>query len=121
MSDVDEYDEYFFSIDLTDILAAEAASGLIALPLSGSTNATPYETPQSSQPSTPLGIASVLGDEFDSYDLSEFTAEELANVDALVLMNWWLVSSTPAGVGWIRLRTNVPVSDRKTGIDSTNT
>ncbi|EIW59588.1 uncharacterized protein TRAVEDRAFT_71603 [Trametes versicolor FP-101664 SS1] len=78
MPDTDEYDAFYSPIDHQDLVDIEVAA-ISAHTLRETTPSTP--TPQSSQESQ---LEQSLPDEFDSYDFSEFTAEDFEHIDALV-------------------------------------
>lgn len=89
MPDTDEYDAFYSPIDHQDLVDIEVAA-ISAHTLRETTPSTP--TPQSSQESQ---LEQSLPDEFDSYDFSEFTAEDFEHIDALVREHTPDVSTPP--------------------------
>ncbi|KAI0372237.1 hypothetical protein BV20DRAFT_964361 [Pilatotrama ljubarskyi] len=89
MPDADEYDEFYSPIDPHDLVGIEAAA-VAAHALREATLSTPVQ--QSSQESQPEPPPS---DEFDSYDFSEFTAEDFERIDAFVLARTESMQPTP--------------------------
>ncbi|KAI0632186.1 exonuclease V a 5' deoxyribonuclease-domain-containing protein [Trametes polyzona] len=77
MSDTDEYDAFYPPINHDDLVDIEAAA-IAAYTLRGTTPATPPPESQTTQQELSTS------DEFDSYDFSEFTAEDFEQIDALV-------------------------------------
>ncbi|OSD07150.1 hypothetical protein PYCCODRAFT_1402525 [Trametes coccinea BRFM310] len=83
MPDTDEYDDYYSPIDPEELVDIEVA----AIATYTQREATPAsEPPPESQSSQQFDIASTPSpDEFDSYDFSEFTAEDFERIDASIL------------------------------------
>ncbi|KAI9058437.1 hypothetical protein FKP32DRAFT_1669281 [Trametes sanguinea] len=83
MPDTDEYDEYYSPIDPEELVDIEVA----AIATYTQREATPAPEPPPGTQSTQQSddIASPPSpDEFDSYDFSEFTAEDFASIDASI-------------------------------------
>ncbi|KAH9854743.1 exonuclease V a 5' deoxyribonuclease-domain-containing protein [Lenzites betulinus] len=88
MSTTDEYDAFYSPIDHQDLVDIEAA----AIAAYALREATPTPAPPFSQESQ---VESFTPDEFDLYDFSEFTADDFAHIDALVLAHTPDIPSTP--------------------------
>lgn len=82
MSEQDEYDAYFppFTLNDEDLDAIQAAEARALSP-----GHHMEHTPEPRSHNAPLSCSSPLPDQFDAYDLGEFSPEDFEQIDKLVL------------------------------------
>ncbi|KAI0706286.1 exonuclease V [Cerioporus squamosus] len=96
MSDSDEYDAYYLPVDPEDFAAIDAAAAR-ALARENLIHALePSQEPEVAAPVPHKSTTSLPSpDGFDEYDLSEFTADDFAEIDAMVLVARGHTASPP--------------------------
>ncbi|KAI0766401.1 exonuclease V [Trametes elegans] len=92
MPEADEYDAFYSPIDPEFLVDLETA----AITAQNSRESAPSPTANSNQQSQVEPPTPSSSDEFDSYDFSEFTAQDFEHIDAMVLAHVQKNSTPPA-------------------------